>query len=134
MMKASALILLIIYFLSCEQRPVDDSSTLNGSANDVILNGTMNSITITSNDYVLCLKGVKDTFKTVAQLQSNLENAGREIREDTMYIYMKSEIPDRMREVSPMLNSLAINKYQYIIDENYFALPYSNDSKKMKQQ
>jgi hypothetical protein len=133
-MKIATTFSLIVLFASCGQASEQEPSTPKVSATEVKNNGYANSITITDNDYVLHLNGFTDTFETVAQLRNTLEKAVGHVGKDTMYIYMKSTIADRLREVSPMLRSIGINKYQHILTDDYFALPYSKDTQKAEQQ
>ncbi len=133
-MKIAPLIILVALLASCEQNSKQETSIPHSSAKETNNNGLINSIIITDNDYVLNLNGVKDTFETVAQLGNTLEKVKRQVGEDTMYVYMKSTIADRMVDISPMLRKININKYQYIITEDAFALPYPKDTKKVEQQ
>jgi hypothetical protein len=133
-MKIATSLFLIVLFASCGQTSEKETSKPKSSATEVKNNGYANSITITDNDYSLNLNGLRVTFQTVAQLRNSLEKAGEQVRKDTMHVYMKSTIAERMTEVSPMLRSIGINKYKYIITDDYFAPPYPKETEKAEQQ
>ena len=127
-MGISYFIILITLLASCksstkEKTTHSDIPTKQTNTKD------SNSITITDVDYVLYQNGIKDTFKTVAQLSKTLEKASNQIGKDTLYVYMKSTNNDRMVDVSPILRKLNINKYQFVINEDFFALPYLKETK-----
>jgi hypothetical protein len=133
-MKIASFILAVVLFTSCEQACKQGNSILEGSAKEVKSQSSANTITITDNAFVLSLNGIKDTFSDITQLRSSLEKAEQQVENDTMYIYMKSTIADRMANLSPMLRSLNINKYQYVVTDEYFALPYTKETDKAEQQ
>jgi hypothetical protein len=121
-MRISSFIILITLLASC--KPSTKKTTTHSDIPTKQTNPKdNNSITITDVDYILYQNGIRDTFKTVAQLTKTLEKASNQIGKDTLYIYMKSTNNDRMVDVSPMLRKLNINKYQFVITEDFFALP-----------
>lgn len=127
-MRISSFIILITLLASC--KPSTKKTTTHSDIPTKQTNPKdNNSITITDVDYVLYQNGIRDTFKTVAQLTKTLEKASNQIGKDTLYIYMKSTNNDRMVDVSPMLRKLNINKYQFVITEDFFALPYPKETK-----
>lgn len=87
-----------------------------------------NSITITNDSYAFNLQGVTSTFKTTAQLSNYLQKVKSRITKDTLNIYLSSTIPDRVTPISGVLRNLKIKKYQYIVTDNLFELPYPKDS------
>ena len=133
-MKIVNSLFLVFLFVSCEQTSERQTSTHKDSARVVKSNDYTNSVTITNNEYLLDLKGVKDTFQTLAQLRNTLEKGGVQLVKDTMYVYMKSTNVERMTKFSPILRSLGINKYQFIITDDFFALPYPKEAEKAAQK
>jgi hypothetical protein len=107
-------------FASCLQNPRQEASIPNSPVEE----GSSNNIIITDSNYTLTINGVKDTLESVAQISNALEKAKNNTGEDTIYIYMKSTIAERMQDISTMLRNLNITKNKYVVTENYFALPY----------
>ncbi len=93
-----------------------------------------NSITVTKNYYVLNIKGVKSAFKTTAELSNELQRAKPSITKDTLYVYMANSSGEKTTQLSAMFRKLKIKKYQYIVTDDFFALPYSKDTDKAKQR
>lgn len=116
----------LIFLVSCLNTINSDKL---GESNEKGISNTKelpeNCITILSNSFDLKISGKNYHLESLDELQKKIGNNFNDISKDTLFIYYVNGSQNNEKgSIYKMLRDLKIFKYQFVVTDVFFRLPY----------